>query len=303
MTSNQKRLLLSILTLLLLTVCLATFWSFLKSYRLRGARQTNPPEKLASIEGWRIHRSNGNITVYEGSIASFSLERAKLGPFAIGPLHVARLQKVVLDFYLEGLLSNAGPERFPSRSTTAPPRKTSSEPSSAGNAKLPSKRSPAPSQTTSSPKTTAASVNQRSKPSDTEPVNRRSPTDAFRIDTLEGPLTDIRNGLLHGRGTTRVIEIQGITLNLWAAGKRVFSISSDHARIDRQTGDLVFTGHASLDAAENGSIITHRITWVRKTSLFRIKDPYVLTQAHQTKEGGELETDYRLTTISYNISG
>jgi hypothetical protein len=255
MSSNKKRLLFSILIALLLTVCVATLWSLLRSYRLRSAPESRLSDKLPSIKGWKIHRSNGNKTVYRGSIDSFSIERAKLGPFAIGPLHVARLQKVVIDFYLEGLLSNAEPE------------KRTSQVSDAALNKHPSKM------------------------------------EIFRIDTLAGPLADIQNGLFYRSRKTTVLEIKGICLNLWAGEKRVFRISSDNGRIDRKTRDIVFIGHASLDAAENGSIISHRITWVRKTSLFRIKDPFVLTKADETKEGRELETDYQLKTIRYHIKG
>jgi hypothetical protein len=291
MSSNTKRLLLSILIALLLTVCLATLWSLLSSYRLRSTAGSRPSDKLASIQGWKIHRSNGNTTVYRGSIESFTIERAKLGPFAIGPLRVARLQKVVIDFYLEGLLSNPGPAKRPANISNAEPEKHPSKRSNAQSAKDLSRIPPAEPQKS------------LSKISAGEPARHPSKIETFGIDTLEGPLTDIQSGLFYRSSTTRIVEITGICLNLWAGEKRVFKISSDHARIDRQTRDLVFIGHASLDAAENGSIISHRITWVRKTSLFRIKDPFVLTKAAETKEGTELETDYQLKTINYHIKG
>jgi len=275
MSSNTKRFLLSILIALILTVCVATFWSLLTSYRLRNAPESHPSDRLASIQGWKIHRSNGNTTVYQGSIESFSIERVKLGPFAIGPLRVARLQKVVIDFYLEGLLSNAEPAKHSSKSSNAQPVKDLS--------------------TISPPDPHKISAAAPAKPP--------SMMESFRIDTLEGPFADIQNGLFYRGRTTRIVEITGVCLNLWAGEKRVFRISSDHARIDRQTRDIVFIGHASLDAAENGSIVSHRITWVRKTSLFRIKDPFILTKADETKEGRELETDYQLKTISYHIKG
>lgn len=232
---------LSILVALLLTVCLATLWSLLNSYRLQRTPQLSPSGKLASGEGWKIYRSNGKKKIYQASIASFSIERAKLGPFAIGPLHVARLQNVAIDFYAEDLLSNAEADGDPSK------------------------------------------------------------LEAFGIDTLEGPLADIKKDLFHSIRTIKIIDINGVSLNLWKREKRVFRISSDRATIDRQTGDIIFVGHASLDAAENGSIISHRIRWVRKTSLFRIKDPFILTKADERKEGKELETDYLLKRIEYQI--
>ncbi len=282
MSSNTKRLLLSILIALILTVSLATLWSLLRSHRLRSTLESHPSDKLASIQGWKIRRSNGNTTVYEGSVDSFSVERAKFGPFAIGPLHVARLKTVTIDFYLEGLLStksNPEPERPPSTRSNTEPQKP------------PSKRAnPEP-------------AKDLSNPSDAEAKTHPSAREIFKIEALEGPLADIQNGLFHRSRIPRVVEITGICLNLWAGGKKVFRISSDHARIDRQTRDIVFIGHASLDAAENGNIISHRITWVRKTSLFRILDPFILTKADQTKQGKELETDYQLKTISYHIKG
>jgi hypothetical protein len=267
MGSNTKRLLLAILIALSLTVCAATSWFLLRSYRLRGTPESHPSEKLASIQGWKIHRSNGSTTVYQGSIGSFSIERAKLGPFAIGPLHVARLQEVVIDFHLEGLASISGPAKHRARNSKARVSKDLSNESAA------------------------------------KPLKQPSTVEPFGIGILEGPLADIQNGLLYRSRTTKVVEITSICLNLWAGKKRIFSISSDHARIDRQTRDIVFVGHASLDAAENGKIISHRITWVRKTSLFRIKDPFVLTRADETREGGELETDYQLKVINYAIKG
>ncbi len=267
MSLNAKRILLSILIVLFLTVCVATFWSLLKSYRLRSTPEFNHSARLVSNEGWKIHRSYGNTTIYEGSIDSYHLERATLGPFAIGPLHVARLQRVMIDFYLEGLLYNSEPEKHPSTKSNPGSGKDLSKRSNAGPEKHPSTK------------------------------------ETFRIDTLQGPLADIQKGLFYRSRTTTILEINGICLNLWAGKKRVFRISSDHATIDRQTGDVVFVGHASLDAAENGSIISHRITWVKKTSLFRIKDHFILTKADETKEGRELETDYQLKTMKYRTKG
>jgi len=241
MSSRRKKFLLSFLLAVLLTVCAGTLWSLLNWYRLQRTPQVHPSDKLASTTGWKIYRSSGNKKVYQASVETFSIERARLGPFAIGPLQVARLQKVVIDFYAEGLLSDPGADGDPSKS------------------------------------------------------------DTFKIDTIEGPLADIRNDLLHRSRKIGILDIDGISLNLWQREKRIFGISSDRATIDRKTGDVIFIGHASLDAAENGSIISHRITWVRKTSLFRINDPFILAKADERKEGRELETDYLLKKVKYQI--
>ena len=216
-------------------------WSLFKWNRLQGTPQLYSSDELTSAKGWKISQSHGRHKAYDASIESFSIDRAKLGPFAIGPLHVAHLKKVVVDFYAEGLSSNGDAGTDPSQ-----PR-------------------------------------------------------AFRIDALAGPLADIRNHLLFRSKKVRIFDIAGVSLNLWQKEKKVFGISSDRATLDRQTGDIVFIGHAFLDAAESGNIISYRIRWIKKTSLFRIKDPFILTQGNKKKEGSELETDYLLKQIRYQI--
>ena len=224
---------------LMLIVCVGALWSLLKLYRLPKTHQDS--DTLASAKGWKISHSRGNKKVYEASIESFSIERAKLGPFTIGPLQVAHFKNVVFDFYAEGLLSYEDTDK--------------------------------------------ASSNLKS----------------FGIDALEGPLSDIKKNLLFRSRKIGIMDIAGISLNLWEGKKRIFNISSDRATIDRQTGDVIFTGHASLDAAENGSVISYRMRWIKKTSLFRIKDPYILTKRDKKREGRELETDYLLKQIRYQV--
>jgi len=196
---------------------------------------------LLSAKGWKISQSHGNQKVYDASIESFSVDKAKLGPFAIGPLYVAHLKEVIFDFYMEGLSSDRDAGKDPSQ------RK------------------------------------------------------AFGIDALTGPLADIRNDLIFRSRKIRIFDIRGVTLNLWQKEKRVFRISSDRATIDRQTGDILFVGHASLDAADNGNLISYRIRWVKKTSLFRIKDRFILTKGNKKTEGSELETDFLLKEVSFQI--
>jgi hypothetical protein len=241
MRSKRKKLLISILIVLVLTVGFGTLWSLFKRYQLRRTPQIYSSNKLTSAKGLKISQSRGNKKIYQASVEDFSIDRAKLGPFAIGPLQVAHLREVVIDFYSEGLLT------------------------------------------------------------DEDAVKNGSKLRAFRIDALEGPLADIRNDPLFRSRKIRIVDIAGISLNLWEKEKRVFSISGDRATMDRQTGDMVFIGHASLDAAENGSIISYRIRWVKKTSLFRITDPFILTKGSNKKEGRELETDYLLKKIGYQI--
>jgi hypothetical protein len=241
MGSKRKNLLISILIAIILTVCFGTIWSLFKSYQLRRTPQLYSSNKLTSAKGWKVSQSRGDKKIYRASVEDFSIDRAKLGPFTIGPLQVAHLKEVVIDFYSEGLLSDEDADTNPSK-----------------------------------PKT-------------------------FRIDALEGPLADIRNDLLFRSRRIRILDIDGISLNLWEKEKRVFNISSDKATMDRQTGDIVFIGHASMDAAENGSIISYRIRWIKKTSLFHITDPFILTNGNKKKEGRELETDYLLKKIRYQI--
>jgi hypothetical protein len=279
MLKNTKRLLLWIPITIFLAVCGATVWSLLTSYRFRTGTESHLSNKLASIKGWKTQQFNGNTKIYEASVESFAIERAKLGPFAIGPLYVARLDKVVIDFYLEGL---------------------SSVPEYAN--KLSDIPVAAPAKDVSKTRTPTASQN-RSPATAPKPGQGPSKTESFSLDSLEGPFADIHNSLFYRRGTIRILRINGLCVNLWAGEKRLFRISGDHAEMDRQTRDIVFTGHASLDAAENGSVISHRITWVRKTSLFRIKDPFILTKAEEKREGRELETDYQMKRIRYHIKG
>jgi hypothetical protein len=231
-----KPLLISILLALILSIGVGALWSIFKWYRLQKAPQSHSSHILASGERWKITQSNGNKRVYQASIDSISIERAKLGPFAIGPLHVAHLNRVAIDFYAEGLA-----DRISSQSGT------------------------------------------------------------FGIDILENSLADIKNDGFFRSRKIKILDIKDISLNLWDREKQVFGISSDQATVDRQTGDILFIGHASLHAAENGNIISHRIRWIRKTSLFRINDPFIWTKGAITKEGRELETDYLLQKVTYQI--
>jgi hypothetical protein len=235
---SPKALLISIFLALILCIGFGTLWSLYKWYRLQREPPSYPSHILASGEGWVITQSNGNKRVYQASIKSISIERARLGAFEIGPLHVARLDKVAIDFYVEGLASKA----------------------------------------------------------------LYSP-DAFGIEILENSLADIKKDRMFRNQNIRILKIKDITLRLWDKDTKVFGISSDQATIDRQTGDILFVGHASLHAGSSGSVIAHRIRWVRKTSLFRITDQFILRKGSVVKEGRELETDYLLEKVKYQNIG
>ncbi len=116
---------------------------------------------------------------------------------------------------------------------------------------------------------------------------------------LEKPVLDIRKNLPSEFRKVRRIELKEISITLWKNDEKVFRISSDSATIDRQTGDVVFTGHANLEAGENGRLQSHRIRWDRKTHLFKVTDPFYLFRDGKRTEGKGVETDYMLRRISY----
>ena len=239
MRSRRKKRLIFIILVPALIVVGATLWSLFTLYQSRRAAQSLSSDSISSAEGWKISRMHGNNKLYDASIESFSVERAKMGPFTIGPLHIARLKNVVLDFHAEGLLSLAAA------------RKRSTE------------------------------------------------SGISMADALQDSFADIRSEPVFRSRKIRILDIERVALSLWEGEKRAFRISSDQATADRRTGDIIFIGHASLDAGENGSVIAYRIRLVKKTSLFRIDDAFILTRSGKKTEGRGLETDYRLKKITY----
>jgi len=122
------------------------------------------------------------------------------------------------------------------------------------------------------------------------------------IPNFENPILNIKKNLpLQGK-KIRVFRLKDITFNLWRKGEKIFRISSDTARVDRKMGDLIFEGHATMNAGENGNLISHRIRWNRKTHLFGTTDRYVLTKNETKKEGEGIETDYLFKRINYRPS-
>ena len=219
----------------------AVLWSLFQGNLARSKSSMEHSGTPAPSEGFELKYLKGDIKVYEASIGSFSLKKAKLGPFAIGPLNVARFEKVAIDMYTEGLLTDADRD------------------------------------------------------------NDISKLDTFGVDNLESLFGRIKEDSLFRKRKIGIIDINGISLNLWEGEKKVFNITSDRLTMDRRTGDVIFIGHASLDAAENGSVIAHRIRWVKKSSLFRIEDAYILTRGNDRKEGRGLETDHLLKKIEYEV--
>ena len=229
-----KRTALKILIILLfIGVLVATFLSL--SVRREGPRiskELKSPSKLFFGKGISFVEYRGDRRIYSASIDSVSIERAKLGPFAIGPLHVAHLNKVSVDINLdeiEPLLDREG----------------------GGNE-----------------------------------------GEAGKSLGFENPIAKIKEKLPPEARKIRALDIKDVSINLWEKEQRILRISSDTATIDRNSGDLIFAGHATMDAGENGKLVSHRIRWNRTTRLFRVTDAYIFTKNGKQVEGEGMETDY-----------
>jgi hypothetical protein len=101
-TKNNKLF----ISIALAPVLIGIGWSAWLLYNWHQSHRASPPHysnTLGSVQGWKISRMVGGKKLYNASIESFSIERAQLGPFAIGPLHVLHLKNAILDFYAEGL--------------------------------------------------------------------------------------------------------------------------------------------------------------------------------------------------------
>ena len=84
---------------------------FFQEDSVRLSKEFESPSKLAHGQGISFFETHGDQKVYRVSIDTFSVDRAKLGPFAIGPLIVAHLNKINLDLYLEGIESKLESQR------------------------------------------------------------------------------------------------------------------------------------------------------------------------------------------------
>lgn len=208
----------------------------------RQSKEFQLSSEMASGKGISLFESHGDKKVYRVTIDTFSANRAKLGPFAIGPMIVANLSKVTVDLYLEGIES-----------------KLESQKKEKGEGKI---------------------------------------TEWVTLD-LEGPISNIRKNL---PSKIKIVKLTDISFNLWKNEKRIFTISSDTATIDRKTGDIIFTGRVNMDSSENGNLISHRIRWDRETGLFKIIDPYILTKRGKKMEGKGIKIDYSLKKVIKLVS-
>jgi hypothetical protein len=198
--------------------------------------------KLAYGKGISFVEYHGDKKVYSVSIESFSIERARLGPFAIGPLHIAHLTKVNIDLFLDGIESRLEKEKIEGKDE-----------------------------------------------------------EEGKLD-FENPISNIRKNLSLHIKKVRGIKLKDISINLWKNEKKVFRISSDTATVDRETGDIIFTGHATMDSGEKGNLISHRIRWDRKSRLFKVTDPYYFTKHGKKTEGTGIETDYLFQRMNQLVS-
>jgi len=106
MNFQQKKVAIKILILsLIIGVVIFTF--FAVNWRGRGhfSQGYKSSSKLAYAKGISFVEYHGDKKVYAVSIDSFSVERARIGPFAIGPFHVVYLNKVNVELYQEGIES------------------------------------------------------------------------------------------------------------------------------------------------------------------------------------------------------
>ena len=234
------RILIAISFIAILLVTLFSIFGQKESGRL--SQELKSSSKLTYAKGISFVEYHEDKRIYSVKIDSVSIERAKLGPFAIGPLHVAHLNKVAIDLNLdeiEPILDKEGIEK--------------------------------------------------------EGEGRKSLG-------FENPISKIKEKLPPEARKIRGVNIKEVSVNLWKKEQRILRISSDTATIDRNSGDLVFAGHATMDAGENGNLISHRIRWNRTTRLFRVTDAYIFTKNEKKVEGEAMETDYLFKRVNDQLS-
>jgi hypothetical protein len=240
----QKRTALKILiTILFFGILIVTFLSlYHRKEESQPSEELKSSPKLAYGKGISFVEYHGDKKIYSLSVGSFSVERAKLGPFAIGPLHVLHLSKVAIDLNLDEI----------------------------------------------------------------EPILEKEKVEkqgegGKGLD-FKNPISKIKKKLPREARKIRGFNIKEVSVNLWKKEQQILRISSDTATLDRNSGDIIFTGHAKLDAGENGKLISHRIKWNRKTHFFLIKDPYIFTKNGKKIEGEGMEIDYLFKRINYQLS-
>ena len=208
----------------------------------RVSKELKSPSGLFFGKGISFVEYHGDRRIYSASIDGVSIDRAKLGPFAIGPLNVAHLNKVVIDIDLSEI----------------------------------------------------GVILQKDK------VEEQGGEE--KLLDLKILVSKIKEKLPPEARKIRALDVKGVSINLWKKEQKVLRISSDTASIDRDSGDLIFAGHAMMDAGENGILISHRIRWNRTTRLFKVTDPYVFTKNGKKVEGEGMETDYLFKRMNNQLS-
>ena len=239
--TQKKRVIKILILLLILGILVGTSSLFFSRKKYSSPLEEYKSSKLAFSKGISFVEYHGDKKVYSISIDSFSIERARLGPFAIGPLHMAHLNKVTVDLHLEGIKSKLDKEKMEEGAE-------------------------------------------------------------WEILDFGNPILNIKNSLPFQIKKIKGIELKEISLNLWKDEKRIFRISSNTATVDRKTGDIIFTGHANMDAGQDGKLISHRIRWDKKTRSFKVTDSYYLIKNGKRMEGRGIETDFLFRKINYLIS-
>jgi len=240
----QKGISVKILIILLfIGVLVATFLSLsLRREGRRISKELKSPSGLFFGKGISFVEYHGDRKIYSASIGSVSIDRAKLGPFAIGPLHVAHLNKVALELNLDEIEPILEKER----------------------------------------------------------VEKQG--EGGKLLDFENPISKIKEKLPPEARKIRSLDVKDVSVNLWKKEQRILRISSDTATIDRNSGDLIFVEHATMNAGENGNLVSHRIRWNRTTRLFRVTDPYIFTKNGKKVEGEEMETDYLFKRMNDELS-
>jgi len=241
---RQKIIVVKILLLLLILGILGGTFSlmFFGQKKYVPSPEDFKSSKLAYAKGISFVEYHGEKKVYAVSINTFSVERARLGPFAIGPMHVAHLKKLNVDLYLDGIESKSNREKLGDRGLEG------------------------------------------------------------EILDFESPISSIKRNLPVQMRKIKGLKIEDVSFNLWRNEKRMFRISSDTATIDRETGDIIFIGHATMDAGEKGNLVSHRIRWDRKSRLFKVMDLYYFTKDGKRTEGRGIETDHLFQRMNELIS-
>jgi hypothetical protein len=110
MDFKQKRRLTKLLILLsILGISVITVLLLLTHKKNnQSLKDFRPTSKLAYAKGIHFTEYRGEKKVYSASIETFSVERARVGPFAIGPLRVGQFSKVNVDLYLDAIESSQG---------------------------------------------------------------------------------------------------------------------------------------------------------------------------------------------------